>query len=453
MGALYGKKYYRWIILVSCMLVYCTSQLVRWNYASITKYLTADLGIGKPELGVLGSAFFYAYAMAQIPWGIATDVFGGRRVIPVGISILSLFLMGFAFSATYTETIMWRALMGFVAAAGYVPITAVLSKWFSIKERGFAMEMYSGPGGGLGEALTFLLIPLIAIFMTDGGILGLTSWRGSTFIMGIVILVIAMISATFLRSDPTNMGLPSVQAAEDKKKSDPNYKKMAAETIKDPALWVMSLVWSGYMIAARLVPGWLPLYAADFYIQKHGMDPKNAMVAGGAMATVYVLGRVIGTPIVGKLSDILLKKHGVPRSAIMCIGLVLISGMFYAYTTPIPSSLLLGVLAFISGIIINIFPLINASAAEIWSIRTVGFSMGIINTVGQFAGAMALSASGYMAVKYSIKGGAFYTEFLGIWYLGIITSICAALVGIYVIYREKNAVVKNLIEDKEEITA
>ena len=146
-------------------------------------------------------------------------MFGGRRVIPVGITILSLFLIGFAFSATFTEAMIWRALMGFVAAAGYVPITAVLSKWFSVKERGFAMEMYSGPGGGLGEALTFLLIPLIALFMTDGGIFGLTGWRGSTFFMGIVVLAIAISSAFMLRSDPSDMGLPSIQKADVKRKS------------------------------------------------------------------------------------------------------------------------------------------------------------------------------------------------------------------------------------------
>ncbi|MEI7429745.1 MAG: MFS transporter [Betaproteobacteria bacterium] len=438
MSSFFGKPYYRWIILIACMLVYCTSQLVRWNYASITKYLMTDLNIGKPELGLLGSAFFYAYAMAQIPWGVATDVYGGRRVIPVGIGILSLFLIGFATSATFTEAVVWRAAMGFVAAAGYVPITAVLAKWFTIKERGFAMEMYSGPGGGLGEAATFLLIPVIALLLSsDSGFFGLTGWRGSTMIMGVVILLIAISSAFMLKSDPTDIGLPSVQLAEDVKKDDPNYKKLVAETIKDPALWVMSLVWSGYMISARLVPAWLPLYATDFYIQSKGMSLSNAMIAGGAMATVYVLGRVIGTPLVGKLSDVLLKNKGIPRSVVICIGLLLNTVMFYVYTTPIPNPILLGVLAFASGIVINMFPLINASAAEIWSIRTAGFSMGIINTVGQLAGAIALSVSGYMAVKYSIKDGPFYTEFLGIWYLGVITSLCAATAGVYVIYREK----------------
>jgi MFS transporter, OPA family, sugar phosphate sensor protein UhpC len=439
-----AKSHYRWVILLACMLVYCTSQLVRWNYASITKYLTTDLGIGKPELGLLGSAFFYAYAVAQIPWGTATDIFGGRKVIPTGIAILALFLAGFAFSSNFTEALIWRALMGFMAAAAYVPITSVLAKWFSIKERGFAMEMYSGPGGGLGEALTFLMIPLIALMLSDGGtFFGMSGWRGSTVIMGIVVLVIAALSALMLRSDPTDMGLSSVQSLEDKD-PDTNYKSAVAKTSKDPALWFLSFVWSGYMIGARLVPGWLPLYSADFYMQTNGMSKEKAMVAGGVMATIYVLGRVFGTPLVGKLSDVLLKKYAVPRSVISFTGLVLMAAMFYAYTIAIPSSFWLGALAFISGVLINIFPLINASAAEIWSIRAAGFSMGIINTVGQFAGAMALSVSGYMAVRYSIAGGAFYTEFRGIWYLGILTSIAAAVAGLYVIYREKRAVSAHL---------
>ncbi|MGD0972804.1 MAG: MFS transporter [Candidatus Korobacteraceae bacterium] len=450
-----GKRYYRWIILVACMLVYCTSQLVRWNYASITKYLTTDLGMGKPEIGLLGSAFFYAYAVAQIPWGMATDLWGGRKVIPVGIAVLALFLAGFAFSANFTQAVVWRTLMGFMAAAGYVPITSVLSKWFPIRERGFAMEMYSGPGGGLGEALTFLMIPLIALVMSGGGIFGLTSWRGSTFVMAIVVLVFAIASAVMLRSDPEAMGLPSVQAAEERaedKKKDATYKSAALGITKDPALWVMSLVWSGYMIGARLVPGWLPLYATDFYIQKHGMAKGPAIVAGGAMATVYVLGRVIGTPLVGKLSDVLLKRFAIPRAVVILAGLVGIAALFYGFTTPLATVFSLGVLSFLSGILINIFPLINASAAEIWSIRTAGFSMGIINTIGQFAGAIALSASGFMAVKYSVAGGAFYTEFLGIWYLGILTSICAAAAAVYVVYREKNAVAKQFAKTAESNT-
>jgi sugar phosphate permease len=295
----------------------------------------------------------------------------------------------------------------------------------------------------LGQALTFLLIPLIALLMPDANAFGLSGWRGSTFIMGIVVLVIAAASALMLRSDPVAIGLPSVQAAESKK-ANANYKNAALGIGKDPALWILSLVWSGYIIAARLVPGWLPLYATEFYMQNRGMSKPNAIVAGGAVATIYVLGRVIGTPLVGKLSDVLLKKHGIPRALVIFAGLLGTAVLFYAFTTPIATVFLLGLLSFLSGAVINIFPLINASAAEIWSCRAEGFSMGIINTVGQFAGAAALSASGFLAVKYAIAGGAFHTEFVGIWYLGILTSLAAAVAALYMVHREKHAIARNI---------
>jgi sugar phosphate permease len=443
-----GKNYYRWIILVACMLVYCTAQLGDWNYSGIAKYLVDDLGIGKPEIGLLGSAFFYAYAIGQLPWAIATDVLGGRRVIPIGVFLLALFLGGFAFSMSFPQAIVWRTLMGFVAAAGFVPLSSVVAKWFGKKDRGFAMELYSGLGGGLGQGLTFLMIPLIALVLSGGGIFGLTGWRGSTFIMGIVVLVIAIASAALLRSDPTAIGLPSVAAAEDGdqagKKEKANYEHAALGIGKDPALWIMSLVWSGYIIAARLVPGWLPLYATEFYMQNRSMSKPQAVVAGGAMATMFVLGRAIGAPSVGKLSDFLLKKYGTPRAAVILVGLLGTAALFYAFSRRIDTVWLLGGLSFLSGSVINIFPLINASAAEIWSVRTEGFSMGIINTVGQFAGAGALSASGFLAVKYTIAGGAFYTEFLGIWYLGMLTSLAAAVAAVYLVYREKNAAAERL---------
>ncbi|MGO4307277.1 MFS transporter [Cupriavidus sp. RAF12] len=79
------------------------------------------------------------------------------------------------------------------------------------------------------------------------------------------------------------------------------------------------------MVATRLVPGWLPLYATDFYIQQEGMSKESTIIAGGFMATLYVLGRVFGTPVVGKISDRLLKRN-IPRIG---IGLLMIAALFF----------------------------------------------------------------------------------------------------------------------------
>ncbi|WP_337998285.1 MFS transporter [Oleispirillum naphthae] len=428
------KSLYKWVVLLACLFVYSTSHLVRWNYSSVTKYLMEDLHIGKPELGVMGAAFFYAYAAVQIPWGLAADKLGARYVIPLATGILGFFLAGFAFSGTYTEALVWRALMGVVSASGYVSINSVLSKWFPLRQRGLAMSIFSGVGGASGEVMSFLLIPVIALFM-ERGILGQTGWKASTIVMGCVVVLIGIMAAVLLRSDPTTMGLPSVQKAEDIK-PDIDYREAAKEATKNPVLWLLSGVLSCYIVACRLGPAWLPLYATEFYIQTKGMPKETAIVAGGVMATLYVLGRCLGSPVVGQVSDMLLKKYAVPRFSIVTVMMVLIVVIFGLFTLPIPSPYVLGLLAFAAGTVFNSFPILNAATAELLSVKTAGYCTAVINTVGQVSGALSLTASGYMAVRYSVKGGAFYTEFLGIWYLGIIAGAIGIVLAGMVIRRE-----------------
>lgn len=130
----YKKSWYKWIVLVVCILAYSSGNLVRWNYTGISQYLIGEWHIGKEELGILGSAFFYAYAIGQSPWGTLTDILGGRRVISIGILITAIMFSLFAFAGGYHAAIIIRVLMGFVGAATFVPCMAVLSRWFSKKE-------------------------------------------------------------------------------------------------------------------------------------------------------------------------------------------------------------------------------------------------------------------------------------------------------------------------------
>lgn len=442
MGRWYGKESFRWVVLISCILVYCSSTLVRWNYTSITKYLSADLGIGKPELGLLGSAFFWSYALAQTPAGTVADMFGGRRIIPIGTGLMGAFLIGFAMSTTFTETLIWRVVMGIMASACWVPITAVLMKWFSSKERGFAMEMITGAGGGVGEAISFMLIPFIALLVTKISFFdGIPGWRSSTIMMGIVVIVVAISSYFMVRSSPADMGLPEIADSVRKKKD--SYGAHIKEILTDPTFWFLSMVWCGYIISSRLIVGWLSVYGAEYYMNDQGMTKELAMIAGGTIATTFVIGRAVCAPLVGKLSDYLRRNHGVPRSSLLLVGLVLLIFTFVVFRAVVPTVMWLGVLAFFSGAFINIYALVNVVAAEIWSPSTAGFSTGLINTVAQFAGAASLSASGFMAVKYATKGGAYYTGFYGIWYMGIIICTLASLAAIYVVYREKKAGIQN----------
>ncbi|VCY86521.1 hypothetical protein BANRA_05260 [Escherichia coli] len=82
------------------------------------------------------------------------------------------------------------------------------------------LNIFSGTGGGLGELWSFLLMPLISLFMVGGAtVLGLSSWRASTLIMAFVTLAIMILCFVGMRSDPSELGLPSVVEQETRKQA------------------------------------------------------------------------------------------------------------------------------------------------------------------------------------------------------------------------------------------
>lgn len=441
MSFISGKTYYKWVILLVCILVYSSGNLVRLNYTGIANYLVSEWNIGKPELGVLGSAFFYAYALGQSSWGSLTDLLGGRKIIPIGVAITALLVGAFSFADGYNQAVLIRALLGFVGGASFVPCVAVIGRWFAKKERGLAMNLFSGPGGGLGEVWSFLLLPIMALFLKDGlTIFGLGSWRAATLIMASVILGIAVVTYIFLRSDPSDLGLEPIVAKEEKKTekdSKSDYRALVFSALKDPSFWIFVLVWQGFTVCLRLIPSWLPLYAATFYEQTSGMGKAEAMIAGGAMASLYVAGRIVGPPFVGKLSDWLLTKYEVPRASILVVSFSITLGCVFLLTTPFSSPFLLGAISFIIGIGINLLSILNTVIAETWSIKTSGTLNGVVNTITQFIGAMALSYSGYMAVRFAVKDGGFNLEYQGIWFLVIFSIAIAIVFSVYALYYNK----------------
>lgn len=442
MGVLYKKNGYKWVVLIVCILAYSSGNLVRWNYTGISQYLIGEWHIGKEELGILGSAFFYSYAIGQSPWGTLTDILGGRKVISIGILLTAIMFSLFAFVDSYYQAIVVRILMGFVGAATFVPCMAVLSRWFSKKERGMVLNIFSGTGGGLGEIWSFLLMPLISLFMIGGAtIFGLSSWRASTLIMAFVTVAIVIMCFAGMRSDPSELGLPSIVEQENKKQGkDVSYKAMLFNALRDPWFWVITFAWQGFTVCLRLLPAWLPIYAAAYYKQTQGLSNSESMVAGGMMASVYVAGRIIGTPLLGKLSDFLLVRYSVPRTLIIACFHIFITLSMFILSHRMPSSFLFAVLVFVIGAAINMFPLVNAAVAEIWPIKTGGALMGLVNTVGQLIGASALAYSGFMADKFSIVGAGYSFEYRGIWYLAMIFSSISVIASFLASYRERRSI-------------
>jgi sugar phosphate permease len=401
-------NHYRWVILIFGVLAYTVSYFVRGNYTGIAKFVSADLGLDKGNLGVMGAVFFYSYALAQMPWGVISDRWGGRKAIGTGIFICALTLYGFSASTTYSQLKFWRLTNGVAAAAIYVSMVGILARWFSQKERGLSQSIFAGVGGAAGEAIANVALPFITIYVAS-------DWRASTQVMATLIAAIGLACILFLKSAPPG------ETATVRNPFD-------WVMLKDLQLWSFTVIFTGSVIALRIVPIWLPIYAADIYISK-GMGLNDAVLAGGLLSTLYLAGRVIGVPAGGLLSDRLINR-GISRKSIAIASLVLTVILLQVFLMAGTSTLILGTTAFFLGATINMYPLITSAASERFGPQKTASSMGFINMFSQLCGATALAVSGYMGIALNSAPGNALEEYRGIWLVGVAGCFVAAALGI-----------------------
>src|SRR5437867_2660471 len=304
---------YRWIILIFGMLAYTTSYFARSNFQGIAKFVSADFGLDKGAIGLLGSVFLYSYALSQLPWGVASG------------------------------------------------------------------------------------------------------WRQSTEILAAIIAAAAIACVAFLRSAPAG------QQATERKPFDWKLGKSVQ-------LWCFILVYSGSIISIRILPPWLPIYAADIYLSK-GMPLERAVIAAGVLSTLYLAGRVVGVPLIGFMSDRLLAR-GISRNS-LAIGFLLVTAvLFQLMPLGIRSTIVLGAIAFVMGISINMYPLVTTAVSETFGSQRTSSVMGFLNTFAQFSGASALLVSGYLGIALSSAPGNALAEYRGIWLVGIVGCVITAFGGI-----------------------
>ncbi len=166
-----------WIgIFLPFALGYYLSYLLRTVNAVISPDLTQDLSLSAADLGLLTSAYFLTFAMAQIPLGIALDRFGPRKVEGGLLLLAALGAASFAMGDSLTELGLARGLIGLGVSACLMAGLKGFAMWYPA-ERQSSMTGYIMSAGALG-ALT-ASAPIEAV-------LPLLGWRGVFWIIAVI---------------------------------------------------------------------------------------------------------------------------------------------------------------------------------------------------------------------------------------------------------------------------
>ena len=134
------------IILLPFALGYFLSYLFRAINAVVAPNLVTELGLSASELGLLTAAYLLAFAIFQLPLGVALDRYGPRRVQIVLLSCAALGALGFALGRDVVTLTIARALIGLGFAGGLMSGFKAVVLWVPAPRRPLANSLVMSLG-------------------------------------------------------------------------------------------------------------------------------------------------------------------------------------------------------------------------------------------------------------------------------------------------------------------
>jgi MFS family permease len=132
---------------------------------------------------LLTSAFFFSFALVQLPVGIALDRYGPRKVQLVLMLFGAIGVLMFANGHNFTQLLLARAVMGFGLGGCFMSAVKAISTWITPK-RLPSVQGYLIAVGGLGAASATMPVRMALQYM---------DWRGLFVMLGALIMCCALL--------------------------------------------------------------------------------------------------------------------------------------------------------------------------------------------------------------------------------------------------------------------
>ncbi|NWC94241.1 MULTISPECIES: MFS transporter [unclassified Pseudomonas] len=139
----------RYLILLMLFVVTTLNYADRATLSIVGSSLQKDLGLDPVHMGIIFSAFAWAYVIGQIPGGWLLDRFGSKRVYAWSIFLWSLFTLlqagvGFlSVGAAIVTLFILRFMVGLAESPSFPGNSRIAAAWFPTAERGTAAGIFT----------------------------------------------------------------------------------------------------------------------------------------------------------------------------------------------------------------------------------------------------------------------------------------------------------------------
>ena len=187
---------------------YLMSYLYRSVNAVVAPNLVQDIGLSAGQLGLLTSAYLFAFALFQLPLGLLLDRFGPRRVQAAVFSVGAAGSLLFAVGDSAVVLTLARAMIGLGFAGGLMAGFKAVVLWFPAERRALCNALIMS-FGGLGQLAATVPVE-IAVQMVGwrGVFVGLA---GITIAVAAVILAVVPEKRSDLKVEPLGLQLAGLE--------------------------------------------------------------------------------------------------------------------------------------------------------------------------------------------------------------------------------------------------
>jgi len=346
-----------WILAFGYVLVF----FHRLCPAVVATDMMADLHAGGTLIGFLSSAYFYPYALMQLPTGLLSDSWGPRKTITLFLAAACIgsILLGLAPSPSWA--ILGRVLAGLGVSTLFVCTLKILAEWYSLREfatmTGILMAM-----GGIGSLSAATPMAMASSWL---------GWRLSFILIGLLTAVIATLIWRIVRDRPAEIGWPSPAEHATEKGPPARLSVGVKQVLSLPAFWPLAL-W--FFFTYGIFAAFAGLWGGPYLMQVYGATKSQT----GGILSLIAIGMIIGSPLVGSLSNRIFKGRK-PTLVFASMAMVGITASL-AFATGDMSLPVIGALCFGLGIFASAVVVIGfTNARELFPARIAGTALGLVN--------------------------------------------------------------------------
>ena len=356
-------------------LLYFLDFMARFGINPLYPLIQKELALSDPEVGILGSVVLFGMAILVLPLSYIADRWSRSKLLSLMALVWSACSIISGSAKSFILLVCARAGLG-VGEASFAPTaTSLLTTWFRRSKWGLVLGFFNS-AVSLGIFVGSVFSGYMAV--THG-------WRAALICIGLPGIVLGLLALLIPDTKATQL-----TATGERKEVKLTVGSAAAVVGKNRSMLLLVLFYGITNMAGVALLSWMPMY----FVRVMEMPvPKAATLAG----LTAVLG-VIGAPLGGYLSDLLVKKDLRYRMWFPAI-MAIIVALLFAAGLSMKNVPIIFIASFLATFI---NPGLNASSQELVPSWSRSVSLGVVIFGMQFIGMLGPWLVGLFSKYYGL---------------------------------------------------